>query len=68
MNAKTTALAIAADLNKTHTADGKHAQLVRDLANELVRETQDGRRYAMPSGRLAKDSAKALAAWRHAAL
>lgn len=59
--------AIAADLNKTHLADGKHSQLVRDLLNEAVRQTSDGRRYAMPSGRLAKSSDKCIAAWREAA-
>ena len=67
MNANTTALAIAADLNKTHTADGRHAQLVRELSNEIVRETQDGRCYATPSGDTCTDLAAAIAAWRHAA-
>jgi len=67
MNAKTTIIAIAADLNRTNVADGRHAQLTRELVNEAVRQTADGRRYVMPSGRLAKSADKAIAAWREAA-
>lgn len=64
MTSHNIALAIAADLKKTHIADGRYDQLRLELANEIVRWNRANNRvYIRPDKRCVKSRVDAIQAW-----
>jgi len=64
MTSHNIALAIAADLKKTHIADGRHDQLRLELTNEICRWNHANNRvFVRPDKRMVKSRIDAIQAW-----
>jgi hypothetical protein len=64
MTSHNIALAIAADLKKTHIADGRYDRLMFELVNEIARRNSANNRvFVRPDKRCVKSKVDAIKAW-----